>query len=400
MMPSPIASDVPTPKELVTRARALIPTLIERAPAQQAHRRILDETMADLKAAGFFKIFQPKRWGGWELQPRTFFDVQVALAEGDVSVGWVFGILGVHSFHLALFDDRAAEDVWGQDSSALIASPYSPGKAVPVEGGYRLTGRWRFSSGTEHCNWIFLGGVVDHGDTHASFLKADFRTFLLPRADYQIIDTWKVVGLKGTGSQDIVVDGAFVPEHRTHLMKDATNGTNPGTAPRNSTLYRYPYWQIFLRAVSTAAIGGLQGMVNAFIDYGSKRVSVTGAKTVFNPEATLALAEARAGIDEMRATLRRNFTRMAESAEAGEKPLLDDRLLYKFQCTSVAKRCATLALPLFEAAGGTGIFENQPFGRYYTDILAMGNHVANDFRSAGRNWGGVMMGLESQDTLL
>jgi len=399
-MVSPIGSDVPTPKELVARARALIPTLIERAPAQQAHRRILDETMADLKAAGFFKIFQPKRWGGWELQPRSFFDVQIALAEGDVSVGWVFGILGVHSFHLALFDDKAAEDVWGKDNTALIASPYSPGKAVPVEGGYRLTGRWRFSSGTEHCAWIFLGGVVDRGENHESFLEADFRTFLLPRSDYQIVDTWKVVGLKGTGSQDIVVDGAFVPEHRTHLMKDATNGTNPGTAPLDSPLYRYPYWQIFLRAVSTGAIGGLQGMVNAFIDYGSKRVSVTGAKTVFNPEATLALAEARAGIDEMRGTLRRNFTRMAVYAEGGEKPLFDERLLFKFQCTSVAKRCATLALPLFEAAGGSGIFDNQPFGRYYTDILAMGNHVANDFRSAGRNWGGVMMGLESQDTLL
>jgi len=399
-MVTPITSDVPTPKALVNRARALIPTLIERAPAQQANRRILNETMADLKAAGFFKIFQPKRWGGWELQPRTFFDVQAALAEGDISVGWVFGILGVHSFHLALFDDRAAEDVWGKDNTALIASPYSPGKAVPAEGGYRLTGRWRFSSGTEHCDWIFLGGVVDHGDSHASFLDADFRTFLLPRSDYQIIDTWKVVGLKGTGSQDIVVDGAFVPEHRTHRMKDATEGTNPGSAPKESALYRYPYWQIFLRAVSTGAIGGLQGMVNAFIDYGSKRVSVTGAKTVFNPEATLALAEARAGIDEMRATLRRNFTRMAEYAENDTKPPMDDRMLFKFQCTSVVKRCATLALPLFEAAGGSGIFETQPFGRFYTDIVAMGNHVANDFRSAGRNWGGVMMGLESQDTLL
>jgi len=392
-------SRAPTPKEVIARARAMIPVLIERAPRQQAARRILDETMADMKAAGLFRILQPKRYGGYEMSPRTFFDVQFALAEGDTSVGWVFGILGVHSFHLALFDDRAADDVWAENSDALIASPYSPGKAVPVEGGYRLTGHWKFSSGTEHCDWIFLGGVVDHGDKPAHFLDADFRTFLLPRKDYQIIDTWKVVGLKGTGSQDVVVDGAFVPEHRTHKMKDATEGTNPGSAVNASALYRYPYWQIFLRAVSTAAIGGLQGMVNAFIEYGSKRVSVTGAKTIFDPEATLALAEARAGIDEMRATLRRNFHRMAAYADAGTKPSLDDRLLFKFQCVSTAKRCATLALPLFEAAGGSGIFESQPFGRYYTDIVAMGNHVGNSYRSAGRNWGGVMMGLESTDTL-
>jgi 3-hydroxy-9,10-secoandrosta-1,3,5(10)-triene-9,17-dione monooxygenase len=390
----------PTAEELLSRARGMIPTLRERAVRQMEHRRILPETMAELKSAGLFRILQPRRWGGYELPPGAFFDVQMALAEGDVSVGWVYGIVGVHSFHLALFDDRAAEDVWGRDSNALIASPYSPGKAVPVEGGYRLTGRWKFSSGTEHCDWIFLGGVVDRGDSHESFLDADFRTFLLPRGDYQIIDTWKVIGLKGTGSQDIAVDGSFVPEHRTHRMSDARDGTNPGSAPRDSALYRYPYWQVFLRAVSTAAIGGLQGMVDAFIDYGAKRVSVTGARTVFDPEATLALAEARAGIDEMKATLHRNFARMAPFAERGQLPPADDRMLFKFQCVSTAQRCQALALPLFRAAGGSGIFDAQPFGKFYTDILAMGNHVANSYQTPGRNWGGAMMGIPSQDTLL
>jgi 3-hydroxy-9,10-secoandrosta-1,3,5(10)-triene-9,17-dione monooxygenase len=393
-------ADIPTGEMLVARARALIPALRERAARQGENRRILDETIADLKQAGLFRIFQPRRWGGYELDPHVFFDVQMALAEGDVSVGWVFGIVGVHSFHLALFDDRAAADVWGDDPDILIASPYAPGQAVPAEGGYRLTGRWKFSSGTEHCRWIFLGGVIDRGADHGSFLDADFRTFLLPRADYTIVDTWKVVGLKGTGSQDIVVNGAFVPEHRTHSMDHATRGVNPGSAPRDSALYRYPYWQIFLRTVSTAAIGGLQGMVDAFVEYGSKRVSVTGARTVSDPDATLALAEARAGIDEMKATLHRNFTRMQPYAEAGEMPPLDDRLLFKFQCGAVPKRAAELALPLFRAAGGSGIFENQPFGRFYTDILAMGNHAANQFKTAGRNWGAVMMGLPSEDRLL
>lgn len=390
----------PTGEELIARAAAMIPTLRERSARQAEHRRLLPETMADLKQAGLFKVLQPKRWGGYEMDPIVFFDVQIALARGDVSVGWVYGILGVHSFHLALFDDRAGDDVWAADPDALVASPYSPGKAVPVDGGYELTGHWRFSSGTEHCDWIFLGGVIDRGETHGSFLDADFRTFLLPRKDYTIIDTWKVVGLKGTGSQDITVDGAFVPEHRTHKMSDARDGTNPGSSPRTAVLYRYPYWQVFLRAVSTAAIGGLQGMVDAFIDYGAKRVSVTGARTVFDPEATLALAEARAGIDEMTVTLHRNFARMRPYAERGEMPPQDERMLFKFQCTSVAQRCGALALPLFRAAGGSGIFDAQPFGKAYTDILAMGNHVANSYHMPGRNWGGVMMGLPSADNLI
>ncbi len=161
----------PTAEDLLARARAMIPVLTGRAARQQEHRRILPETMAELKNAGLFRILQPKRHGGYELNPGAFFDVQMALAEGDVSVGWVYGILGVHSFHLALFDDRAADDVWGADSNALVASPYSPGKAVPTEGGFKLTGRWRFSSGTEYCDWIFLGGVVDRGDSPGSFWR-------------------------------------------------------------------------------------------------------------------------------------------------------------------------------------------------------------------------------------
>ena len=391
----PVTTQIPTPQELVARARALIPTLIERAERQQGLRHILPETMQDLKDAGFFRVYQSKKYGGYEYEPGVFCDVQMALAEGDVSVGWVFGIVGVHNFHLPLFDDRAAADVWGSDPSVLIASPYPPGHAVPVEGGYRLSGRWKFSSGTDHCDWIFLGGIIDHGTPPASMFESDFRAFLLPRSDYRIIDTWKVVGLKATGSHDIAVDGAFVPEHRTHSMNDATDGTNPGSAPRSSSLYRYPYWQVFVRAVSTAGIGGLQAMVNAFSDYGSKRVTVTGAKTQMDPDATLALAEACAGIDEMKATLQRNFERMRPYAEAGQMPSMTERLMWAYQSAAVPRRCADLALQLFRAAGGTGLFDNQPFGRIYTDLLAMCNHAANQHQVAGRNWGGVMMGLEN-----
>ena len=307
----------PTPAMLVARARALAPVLAERAVQQDAARRILPETIADLKAAGLFRIFQPRRWGGYEMSPETFFDVQMALAEGDVSTAWVFGIVGVHSFHLALFDDRAASDVWAGNDTALIASPYAPGAAIPVAGGYRLTGRWRFSSGTDHCDWILLGGVIDRGGSSDNYHEADFRAFLLPRSDYTIIDTWHGSGLKGTGSNDISVDGAFVPEHRTHLMSDAAAGTNPGAVVNDGALYRLPFWQVFLRTVSTAAIGGLQGMLDAFIHYGTTRVGASGTPTAVDPDAALAVAEAVAGIAEMKATLHRNFARMALAAAGG-----------------------------------------------------------------------------------
>jgi 3-hydroxy-9,10-secoandrosta-1,3,5(10)-triene-9,17-dione monooxygenase len=391
--------NTPTPEELVARARAMIPVLRERAAAQDAERRVLKETIADFKKAGFFRIYQPKRWGGYEMSPRVFSEVQMALAEGDMSAAWVHGIVGVHNFHLALFDDRAARDVWGEDQDVLIASPYSPGRAVKVEGGYRFSGRWKFSSGTDHCDWIFLGGAVESEDgTPAGF--AESRTFLLPRKDYQIVDTWHVVGLKGTGSQDIVVNDVFVPEYRTHKQADALAWTSPGHAVNPGPLYRLPFWQVFLRAVSTSAIGGLQGMADAFIQYGRSRVNVVGAQTARDPDAQLAVAEALAAVDEMKATLNRNFAAMEAHVAAGTIPPVADRMRWKFQCGAVPERCHGIAHKLFRASGGSGIFMTQPFGRAYTDLLAMCNHYANQWQVSGRHWGGVMMGLESADPLL
>ena len=387
----------PLEAEMVARARALIPVLRERAARQDAHRRILDETMADLKDAGLFRVLQPKRWGGYEMSPGTFFDIEMALAEGDTSVGWVYGILGVHSFHLALFDDRAAQDVWGQDSSVLVASPYVPGRAVPVAGGYRFTGRWKFSSGTEHCDWCFLGGAVE-GNEAGGFLES--RTFLLPRQDYEIVDTWHATGLKGTGSQDVVVNDVFVPEYRTLRNGHTLDGKAPGLSVNDGVLFRYPFWQVFLRAVSSSAIGALQATCDAFAEFGRQRVSYSAGSMARDPEAQMALAEALAGIAEMKLVLHHNFAAMQPFAERGELPPLEDRLLYKYQTVSVPRRCGDLALALFRTAGGTGIFTSQPFGRLLNDILAQGNHGANSVKGSAKNWGAVTMGLENADLVL
>lgn len=389
----------PSPAELVARAKALVPILVERAARQDEARHILDETISDMHDAGLFRILQPRRWGGFEMAPEVFFDVQMALAEGDISVAWVFGILSVHSFHLALFDERAVHDVWSANDRALIASPYAPGAAIPVEGGYLLTGHWRFSSGCEHCEWIFLGGIIDRGAPIADVHDADYRTFLLPRADFQIVDTWRATGLKGTGSHDIIVEKAFIPEHRTHRMSDAAAGTNPGLGAENM-LYRYPYWQLFLRAVSTAAIGGLQGMVDAFIRYGASRTATSGQRTATDPDATLALAEAVAAIAEMKGTLTRNFARLGEAA-AGGAPLSEhERRLFKFQAATVPRRCIALASDLFAATGGSGVFTDRPFGRFYNDLLVIGNHFANQYRPVGRKWGEFLMGAINRDPVL
>src|SRR4030088_2020718 len=173
-----VASGAPAPAEIIARARALIPTLAKRSLEGRRQRRIPDETIADMQRAGFFRVLQPKRWGGYEMDLGTFYEVQLALAEGDMSTAWIYGVSGVHPWFIALLDDRAAQEVWGRDTSTLICSSLMPaGKATATGGGYRLSGRWRYASCCDHCDWALLGAMVasdSGGAPHG-------RVFLLPR---------------------------------------------------------------------------------------------------------------------------------------------------------------------------------------------------------------------------
>ncbi|PWR22213.1 acyl-CoA dehydrogenase family protein [Zavarzinia compransoris] len=390
---SDIGTTVPSEDEIRARARALVPFLRERAEAAQAARRLPVETVAAMQEAGLFRVLQPKRWGGYEMHPNVYYDVLMTLGEGDMSAAWCYGVIGCHPWQLALFDDRAARDVWGDDPSVLVSSTYMiQGDARPVEGGFIFNGRWRFSSGCEHCGWVFLGGEVGLGSGNM-----DMRTFLLPRSDYEIVDTWQSFGLRGTGSHDIVVRDAFVPDYRTHSFMDGLMCNSPGNLVNTNPIYRMPFAQLFSRAVSTAAIGALQAMVDEFVKYGAKRVTVTGNKTAEDPYAQLALAEAVAAIDEMKLVLHRNVDVMHDQAVRGEFTTIEDRMRYRFQSSSVLERTTNLAQRLFKAGGGAAVFDRLPFGRIYADLMTGKAHAANQADTIGRNWGGTMLGLPSTD---
>lgn len=154
--------DLVTPDMLVQRAKDMVPKLKARVAEAEASRQIPAQTIAEMKAAGFFRILQPKAYGGYEMDPEVFYDVCMTLAEGCMSTAWVYGVVGVHNWQMALFDPKAAEDVWGDnDGSTLIASTYMPkGQVTPVEGGFKFSGRWGFSSGIAHCDWVLLGGLI------------------------------------------------------------------------------------------------------------------------------------------------------------------------------------------------------------------------------------------------
>ncbi|MEQ9464720.1 MAG: acyl-CoA dehydrogenase family protein [Haliea sp.] len=385
----------PRAEALLAAARAMGPVLRERAAHCRAERKVPAETIADFQEAGFFKILQPEQWGGYAMDPQVFYSVGLEIAKHCMSSAWVLGVVAVHNWQLAVFDDRAAQDVWDKDTSVLISSSYAPvGKVTPVDGGYRLSGRWSFSSGSEHCQWAFLGAVVPTPD--APFDMMNYRTFLVPISDYRIVDNWDVVGLQGTGSHDIVVEDAFVPEHRTHRSLDGYRCDNPGNAVNDAPLYRMPFMQVFVRAVCTATLGALQGSLENFIEVARTR-RVGPVPMSSDPHARQLAADVKTAIEEMKLTMLRNFDAMMGCTRAGEPIPVEDRVRYRYDSAVVADRCLELSGKMLKAAGSGGIRVGSDLLARHLDILASQAHVANHSTPFADNMGAVLFGEENRD---
>ena len=371
------SATVPAPEELVERARAMIPALKARARQTTLDGDVPAETVEEMKAAGFFRVLQPKRYGGYEMHPNVFFDIQKQLAEGCMSTGWIYGVLGCHPYELALFHDEAQREVWGDNPDMLVSSTYQPvGKVEKTEGGFFLSGRWGFSSGSSHCGWVLLGAI--NFDTDGG--PPDMRTFLLPASDYKVIKgTWDVFGLQGTGSFDIEVERVFVPEHRTHKASDGFACANPGQAENDGPLYRLPWAQVFVRSVSTAAFGGARAPIQGGIDIMNSRISTnTGKASKADPMLHAALARAIAEVAEMELTHRTTFDELMALAERGETIPMERRALFAYQSSSVVRRMAALVDDIVKLLGGRAIYMTSPVLQPWLDLNAARAHVAND----------------------
>jgi len=385
-----------TPDAYLDRVRTLLPALRERASRAEQLRRLPDETFADFQEAGLFRALQPKRYGGYELDPGVFYQAVTEVGAVCGSSGWILGVLGVHNWHLAILDPRAQEDVWGEDSSAQLSTSLAPTGAIErVDGGFRLKGRWSFSSGCDYCRWAVLGGAVAPA---APGEPPDPRVFLLPRRDYRIDDNWRVMGLCATGSKDIVVEEAFVPEYRTHSYRDAFALNHPGAAVNGAPLYRLPFGLIFTYGIVSPAIGAAQGALAAFREQAAKRINVRdGSRAVEDPFMQYRLAEAAAEIDAARDRMLANFAEMMRLACAGAELPLADRARYRWDSGKAIERSVRAVDLIFEASGGHGIFLDNPIQRAWRDVHAMRAHAGNNPERASLIFARSEFGLPPQD---
>ena len=376
-------------QQMLDAIYALQPLLRDNADQARAERKVPQANIDALQEAGFFLALQPKAWGGYELDPQDFFRMQMAIAEACMSTAWASGIVAVHAFQLALMDERAQQDVWGDDIHTRVSSSYAPlGKVEPVEGGFRFSGRWGWSSGSAHCTWVLLGGVCPDGG---------YRSFLIPRADYEIVDTWQSMGLQGTGSQDIVVNDVFVPDYRTHKAEDGYLGTNPGITADSAPLYHLPWAQLFIRVVSTPAIGASKAALSLYQGLVLGKASGDVTKLAGDTGTQERIAEAANAIDEMETIMYRNFDQMTLQVNAGDPVPVQDRIKYRYQASLVIEKSMAVVDSLFSSAGGSSVFLGSDIQQRFLDIHTARAHVANNPVSFARNLGATLLGVENAD---
>src|SRR5438876_1215761 len=238
---------------LLARAEALVPVLRERAGRTEELRQLPEETLEDLHRSGLFRILQPKRVGGSELPFRSIVELVAVIGRGDGSTAWVLANLAAHHWLLGMWEPEAQDEIWGQSPDNLIGSAliFPRGRAKRVDGGYRLTGRWPFSSGIDAASWNLFGAIVHDEEAGIS----EPRIFLVPASDYTIIDTWHVIGLAGTGSKDVTAEDVFVPEYRSLAVAQITGGPNPGSGVNQSILYQLPAISLFAFCIAGVSLG-------------------------------------------------------------------------------------------------------------------------------------------------
>lgn len=330
-----------------------------------------------LRKSGVIRMLQTKDYGGREERPEVFCEAVMDIASKAPGAGWVAGVVGVHPFQFSWLDEKLQEEIWGENPDTWIASPYAPqGVAKKTEGGFIFNGRWQFSSGTDSCDWVVLAGLV--ADEDGNILPGQVRHLVLPRSDYEIVPgSWEVSGLSGSGSKDVIVKDAFVPEYRTATAEGVFGGILAAERRPGHPLYALPFNVAFPAAIASATIGIAQGVVDRYREYMANRVDVLGVKGVDHPFRMGVLGSATADIEASRMQLLTDLGRLYDQTSRGETVTVDQHYAARRNQVRCVRRAYEAAISVYRHSGGTAGRLDNPLQRFLRDLHVAIGHAAN-----------------------
>jgi 3-hydroxy-9,10-secoandrosta-1,3,5(10)-triene-9,17-dione monooxygenase len=377
------------------KAEALLPRLRERAARCEELRRLPEETLRDFHDAKLFRIHQPKRVGGAELEFAAVVTYGALLARACASTAWNWVNFAAHHMMLGMFPPQAQDEIWGASRDALIASSFvfPAGSARKVKGGYVLSGRWPFSSGVDPSEWNMLAGLARLDDN----LPPEQRIFLLKRSQYRVIDTWFAGGLRGTGSKDVEATEQFVPEHMTLAVADTKGGPTPGSVVNPGPLYQLPVFALFPYMLSGVALGIAEGLID---DYKPGAGRMTGARVAEIQSTQIRLGEATAYARASRLVQLANCTEAEQLIAAGRVPEGKVKARYRLEGAYAVDWAVRAIDTMFGLYGATGLYESGHVPRAFRDAHAVKQHFSFNTDIAGTTYGRVALGLASDNPTL
>jgi 3-hydroxy-9,10-secoandrosta-1,3,5(10)-triene-9,17-dione monooxygenase len=373
--------------EAVAIARELAPRLRERVSQAEDARRLPVDNVRDLLDSGLVGLEVPKRYGGAELNLDALIEVTAALAEGCSSTGWVYALWGAHMWLIGQYPRQVQDEIFG-DPNALISSVVNvEGTPEKVDGGFRWTGRGFFSSGVDHCTWLSASLNLQPGQW-----PGDIRWFMIPRAEIEIVDDWHTVGLKGTGSKTIVVNDVFIPDERVLGFKELSEGKGFGAGMYGSPVYLASFDFTYTLPLGGPAVGIARAMLHTYEERARARMG-SGAMRLrgVDPASLTRLARASSDIDAAMALLLDTARRVCY-IPAAEASVLD-RQMCRSYVAYAAQLCRAASNSLFEASGGSAIYEDRDLQRLWRDSNVAGAHMGLNWDGASQAYGRALVGL-------
>ena len=393
------SSVVLTPQQAVQIAAEMVPRLAARAAESEQLRHVHPDTIAELHGSGLMRLMQPARFGGSELGLDDLMNVVFEIARGCPSTAWVYSNLASHSWNLGQFELQAQEDIWAEDPHALAATglAFPCGRAVPVEGGYRLTGLWPFGSGVDASSWMLVGAMTERAGG-----APERRFFLVPQADFKSLDNWSSYGLTGTGSHDVQIQDAFVPAHRTVSAEVFAAGQNlPGAQLYANPLFSMPTFAAFAYILSSVPVATAKAAVEQFTQGMRARAGTyTGTRVAELASVQARIAEAASCVEFAETVIRRDWQTLEANVRAGEFPSMETKLRWKRNVAFATQLAVRAIDALMPAAGAGGLKLGLPLQRQFRDIHAASAHIALTWDVHAAAYGQSALGLQPQGGLL